>query len=193
MPDRPNPKKEQTQQSPEDIQVSAISKQTVGAVTGAAIGSVVVPIGAVVGGVVGALAGGAARRQPIRKTAGRATARKASLKPDPRKKSRPASRKTRARSRGTSAKRKKSKRSPTAQSRERHVERVAGQAEAPEASHEKALEHLLRCLASLRDPQSCVSLVVSAKSTRKSGRSICRNFADERCITSIEGMDAEQV
>ena len=41
MPDRPNPKKNRNQQSPEDIQVSPISKQTVGAVTGAAIGSVV--------------------------------------------------------------------------------------------------------------------------------------------------------
>jgi hypothetical protein len=40
-----------------------------------------------------------------------------------------------------------------------HVERVAHQAEAPEPSHENALERLSRCLASLRDPQSCISLV----------------------------------
>jgi hypothetical protein len=120
MPDRPNPKKERNQQSPEDIQVSAISKQTVGAVTGAAIGSVVGPIGAVVGGVVGALAGkAAAGKQPIRKAASAIAASKRSLKPHPRKRSRPRSLKKARRSRGTSAKRKKSKRSPTAQSRKR--------------------------------------------------------------------------
>jgi hypothetical protein len=121
MPDRPNPKKNRNQQSPEDIQVSAISKQTVGAVTGAAIGSVVGPIGAVVGGVVGALAGkAAAGKQPIRKAASRAiAASKRSLKPHPRKRSRPRSLKKARRSRGKSAKRKKSKRSPTAQSRKR--------------------------------------------------------------------------
>jgi hypothetical protein len=121
MPDRPNPKKNKNQQSPEDIQVSPISKQTIGAVTGAAIGSVVGPIGAVVGGVVGALAGkAAAAKQPSRKAVNRATtASRRSLKPQPRKRSRPGSLKKAGRLRGGSAKRKKSKRSPIAQSRKR--------------------------------------------------------------------------
>jgi len=69
MSDHPNPKKKDSSQSSEEIQVPPIPKQTAGAVTGAAIGSVAGPIGAVVGGVVGALAGRAAGRRPIRKTA----------------------------------------------------------------------------------------------------------------------------
>jgi outer membrane lipoprotein SlyB len=166
MPDRPNPKKERNQQSPEDIQVSAISKQTVGAVTGAAIGSVVGPIGAVVGGVVGALAGkAAAGKQPIRKAVSRApTASKRSLKPHPRKRSRAhVTQKSQAIARYICEK-EKIKAVANSTIAQAHVERVADQAEAPEPSHEKALEHLWRCLASLWDPQSCISLVSEIRS-----------------------------
>ncbi len=60
MPDHPNPEKNRSSQSSEDIQIPSIPKQTAGAVTGAAIGSLAGPIGAVVGGVVGAIAGKAA-------------------------------------------------------------------------------------------------------------------------------------
>jgi uncharacterized membrane protein len=82
MSDHPNPKKKDSSQSSEEIQVPPIPKQTAGAVTGAAIGSVAGPIGAVVGGVVGALAGSAAGRKPIQKTARRlATASKSALRP----------------------------------------------------------------------------------------------------------------
>jgi len=119
MSDHPNPKKKDSSQSSEEIQVPPIPKQTAGAVTGAAIGSVAGPIGAVVGGVVGALAGSAAGRRPIRKTARRVTtASKGAQRRHARKKSRPASRKTGTRSRGKTAKT-ISKQAPTAQSRKR--------------------------------------------------------------------------
>ena len=122
MPNYPEPEKQKSPPSSEDIQVPPIPKQTVGAVTGAAIGSIAGPTGAVVGGVIGALVGkSAADGRPVRKTVKRATA-VSKIKRRPAKKSLPKSRKAGGRRlRAKTAKRTGSRRSPAARSRKRAV------------------------------------------------------------------------
>jgi hypothetical protein len=124
MPDYPEPEKEKSSPSSEDIQVPPIPKQTAGAVTGAAIGSIAGPTGAVVGGVIGAFVGkAAADGRPVRKAVKRAAAvSKSTQQRHPPKKSLPKSRKAGGRrSRAKTAKRTRSRRSPAARSRKRTV------------------------------------------------------------------------
>jgi hypothetical protein len=73
----------QHKESPENIEIPPIPKETAGAVAGAALGSLVGPAGAIIGGVVGAIAGKAAAKGKLHPAVKKAAARV--IKPAPKR------------------------------------------------------------------------------------------------------------